>query len=112
MEGEKEGKTEGAGKGGVASLPGTSTQLLTIDDGSKRAKQGQKTKKRVEKITKGDKARHCGLKKQSEVVCGVWEKNRDGQKNRTGTGSVSDRRGGPPTQRVSGHPWRVRAQES
>lgn len=66
MEGEKEGKTEGAGKGGgVASLPGTSTQLLTKDDGSKRAKQGQKTKKRVEKITKGDKVRHCGLKKQS-----------------------------------------------
>lgn len=45
MEGEKEEKTEGAGKGGVASLPGTSTQLLTKDDGSKRAKQDKEWKR-------------------------------------------------------------------
>lgn len=46
MEGEEEGKTEGAGKGGgVVSLAGTSTQLLTEDDGSKRGKQGQKNGK-------------------------------------------------------------------
>ena len=47
-----------------------------------------------------------------EGLSAVGKKNRDGQKKETGTGSISDRRGGPPTQRVSGHPWRVRAQES
>lgn len=98
---------------GVASLAGTSTQLLTKDDGSKRGTQGQKTKKRVEKITQGDTVRHPPGPKVVKLMR-LWgvERHRDGRINATGIGSVSDRLGGPPTQRVSGHPWRVRAQES
>lgn len=55
MEGEKEGKTEGAGKGvgGVASLPGTSTQLLTKDDGSKKSKTRPEDKEKSGKNNKG-----------------------------------------------------------
>lgn len=42
---EKEGKTEGPGKRGVASPAGMSTQLLTKDDGGKKGKEGQETKR-------------------------------------------------------------------
>lgn len=39
---EKEGKTEGPGKRGVASPAGMSIQLLTKDDGSKKKKKRDK----------------------------------------------------------------------
>lgn len=42
---EREGKTQGPGKGGVASPAGMSTELLTKDDSSKKGKEGQETKR-------------------------------------------------------------------
>lgn len=42
---EREGKTQGPGKGGVASPAGMSTELLTKDDSSKNGKEGQETKR-------------------------------------------------------------------
>lgn len=49
-------------------------------------------------------------KSESNVVISKPEQRH--REKEAGPGSVSDRRGGPPTQRVSGHPWRVRVQES
>lgn len=100
---------QGGRDGGMEREPaGMSTQLLAKDDGSRNRKRERREKDEDE------------WKEWDIEIKSNWEreKKREGERDQLRTSekekgirSVSDRRGGPPTLRVSGHPWRVRAQE-